>query len=299
MKAFAYQVENDTPRIGIEIESGTYNFTQIWDYFKELKSFPKAPDLNFLQIMIELGYFSSQDIGQVIDTVKDMRGIDDIKISRAVSYDVPIARPQKILCIGRNYQAHADEWNSKVPEKPLFFSKLPSSLLAHEKRILVPPDVGRVDHEVELAVVIGKTASMVDEAEAMSCVAGYTVAIDVTARDMQQDDIKNGRPWTLAKGMDTFCPIGPFLVPADAIDDPHDLDLQLKVNGQVRQHDNTGQMIFKIPRLISYISQYVTFIPGDILLTGTPEGTLPLQPGDTIEASISHIGTLRVHVDRM
>ena len=95
------------------------------------------------------------------------------------------------------------------------------------------------------------------------------------------------------------CPLGLFLVPADAIDDPHDLDLQLKVNGQVRQHDNTGQMIFKIPRLISYISQYVTFIPGDILLTGTPEGTLPLQPGDTIEASISHIGTLRVHVDRM
>ena len=293
MKAFSFLTDKGESKIGIELDSGHYDFTLLWQLFKDIKSFPTAPNLDFLQIMVEFEYFSSENINEVIETVMDFRPLDDLKITEAYKFDVPITRPQKIICIGRNYRAHAKEWKEKVPEKPLFFSKLSSSLTPHESNIRIPAGVGRVDNELELAVVIGKKAFRVSEAAAMDFVAGYTIANDVTAREMQREDIKNGRPWTMAKGLNTFCPMGPYLVPADAIADPHNLDLELKVNGETRQKANTSEMIFKVPQLISYISQYITFYPGDIICTGTPEGTLPLQPGDKIEASIENLGILK------
>jgi len=293
MKAFSYFTKNNEPRVGIETPEGIFNFTYIWQFFKDIKNFQQAPDINFLQIMVEMGYFSNETFNEVIDTVKEFRSLDDLRISKDINYSVPISRPQKIIAIGRNYRAHAEEWKSKVPDKPLFFSKLPSALLPHNGMIRIPAGIGRVDHEIELAVVLGKQASRVSEEKAMDYVAGYTIGVDVTARDMQQQDIKKGHPWTLAKGLDTFCPIGPYLIASDAVSDPHQLDMELKVNNVTKQKANTRDMIFKIPTLISYISRYITLQPGDIILTGTPEGTLPIEPGDVMEASIQGLGTLR------
>ncbi len=298
MKAFSYFTKDNEPRIGIETPEGLFNFTYIWQFFKDIKNFPQAPDLNFLQIMVEMGYFSNQTFMEVTELVREYRSLDDLRIREDVRYTVPISRPQKILCIGRNYRAHAAEWNSDVPEKPLFFSKLPSTLLPHQGLIRIPAGIGRVDHEIELAVVIGKQGAKISEEDAMEYVAGYSIAIDVTARDMQREDIKKGHPWTLAKGMDTFCPMGPYLIPADALAEPHNLDLELKVNGVTKQKANTRDMIFKIPTLISYISRFITFQPGDIILTGTPEGTLPIEPGDVLEATIKDLGTLNNSVIR-
>ncbi len=293
MKAFSFVTDKGEPHIGLDTEQGQLDFTYVWQLFKDIKNYPRAPELNFLQIMIEMDYFSKQTFIEVLEAVQVFKKPQELRIKGNFTFDVPIARPQKILCLGRNYRAHAEEWKSTVPDQPMFFSKLPSSLLAHEKQIRIPAGIGRVDHEIELAVVIGKMASRVQEANAMEYVVGYTIANDVTARAMQGEDIKKGRPWTLSKGMDTFCPMGPYMVPADAIDDPHNLQMELTVNGVIKQKATTRDMVFKIPQLVSHISKYITLQPGDIICTGTPEGTLPIQAGDVIEANIDELGALR------
>ncbi len=292
MKAFAYTTAKGEPRVGVETAEGRFNFSQVWRYYIEYKNFKQAPDLPFLQLMVELDYFSDETLVEVMDTVKGFRPIKDLGLENDLILQVPISRPSKIICLGRNYAAHAKEWKSQVPDKPMFFAKLPSSLLPPLGVVEIPAGIGRVDHELELAVVMGRKARRVTEDKAMDYVAGYTIANDVTAREMQKQDIKTGRPWTLSKGLDTFCPMGPCLLPADAVPDPHNLEMELKVNGETRQKANTADMVFKIPTLISYISQCITLEPGDIICTGTPEGTLPIADGDVIEASIEGIGTL-------
>lgn len=296
MKAFSYTTQKGEPRIGLELKGRRYNFTYMWQIFKELSNLRQAPDLWFIQIMIEMGQFSKSVFQEVVDTIKEYRPLDDLLITEDIHFDVPISRPQKILCLGRNYAAHAAEWKNKVPEKPMFFAKLPSSLLPHEGLIRIPSGIGRVDHEIELAVIIGKAGSRISAASAMQHVAGYAIANDITARDLQREDMKNGRPWTLAKGMDTFCPMGPFLVPADALPNPHNLNIELKVNGVTKQKSNTSEMVFKISEIISYITQYIFLQAGDIICTGTPEGTLPIVPGDSIEAHITELGVLKNQV---
>jgi 5-oxopent-3-ene-1,2,5-tricarboxylate decarboxylase/2-hydroxyhepta-2,4-diene-1,7-dioate isomerase len=293
MKAFSYMTFKGEPGVGIDTDKGRFNFTYVWEIFKDIKNYPRASALNFLQIMVEMDYFSKETFDEVLETVQNFKSPQELRIKDDFFFDVPIARPQKILCLGRNYHAHAKEWKSTVPDQPMFFGKLPSALLAHEKQIRIPAGIGRVDHEIELAVVIGKKASAVSESKAMEHVAGYTIVNDVTARDMQGEDIKKGRPWTLAKGLDTFCPMGPYLVPADAITDPHNLEMELTVNGVTKQKANTRDMVFKIPELIAYISKYITLLPGDIICTGTPEGTLPIRAGDVLEANIAELGVLK------
>jgi 2-keto-4-pentenoate hydratase/2-oxohepta-3-ene-1,7-dioic acid hydratase in catechol pathway len=296
MRAFSFYTAKGEPRIGLEIDGVDYNFTYIWQIFKELKNSPQTPDLFFLQIMIEMENFSDHVFNEVIGTVREYRPLNDLILKEKFSYGVPISRPEKILCIGRNYAKHADEMKSNLPESPLFFSKLPSSLLSHEKTIALPTQVGRIDHEVELAAVIGKTASNVGLGKALEYVAGYTIANDITARELQSKAKESGQPWTLSKGMDCFCPMGPFLVSADAIENPHDLQMELSVNGEIKQKANTGEMIFKIPELIVHISKHITLQPGDIILTGTPHGVSEIRPGDVIEAKIEGIGVLRNRV---
>ena len=293
MRAFNYFTSKNEPRIGLEVDGKEYNFSYLWQLYKEIKGRQQLPDMMFLQVMVELDYFSDENFNEVINSVQEIRSLFDLTIKENYRIDVPISRPQKIICIGRNYVAHAKEWKSQVPEKPMFFSKLLSSLLPHGGQIVVPKGIGRVDHEVELAVIIGKTASKVSEENAMEYVSGYTIAVDVTARDVQRAAMEKGHPWTLAKGMDTFLPLGPYLVPADAVKNPHDLNIKLKVNSETRQNATTGDMVFKIPTLISYISQHITLQPGDIICTGTPEGTLPLKDGDKLEATIQGLGVLK------
>ena len=197
--------------------------------------------------------------------------------------------PSKIVCIGRNYAAHAKELGNEVPAEPLLFLKPPSSLIGPEGVIVLPPESSRVEHEAELGVVIGRRVRSVSRAEALSAIFGYTCVCDVTARDLQR---KDGQ-WTRAKGFDTFCPVGPWI---ETEADPSSLAVVCRVNGEVRQDGVTSQMIFDVPTLIAYVSRVMTLEPGDLLVTGTPEGVGLLAPGDALEVEIERVGVLRARV---
>lgn len=293
MKVYSLQTRTKEPFIGLEYEGRLYNFTLCWEIFKNLQSNGQGPTLNFLQLVIELDFFHAENLAEVMTAIKEVRSLSDLEVKGEYSYLIPVGRPTKVLCLGRNYAAHAAESGLTVPDVPIIFAKAPSSLLPHQGTILMPAGAGRIDHEAELAVVIGKTGSKIPLNAAWDYVAGYTLFNDVTARDMQIADMKKSDPWFLSKSFDTFGPIGPGIVPRDQIADPQHLDIKLKVNGEIRQHSNTSKMIFSIPEIITYISRYVTLNAGDIISTGTPEGISPLVDGDIVEVEIEQIGLLR------
>jgi 2-keto-4-pentenoate hydratase/2-oxohepta-3-ene-1,7-dioic acid hydratase in catechol pathway len=200
---------------------------------------------------------------------------------------LPPVTPSKIVCVGRNYRDHAKELGNDVPTEPLLFFKPPSSLLAPGGVVRMPAASARVDFEGELALVIGRrTSKLAPHADWRSIVRGYTVANDVTARDLQKTDGQ----WTRAKGFDTFCPVGPIV--SDEVDPDAGVALETRVNGQLRQHGSTLDFIFSIPALLAYISAAMTLEPGDLILTGTPAGVGPLAPGDRVDVAIAGLGVL-------
>jgi len=210
--------------------------------------------------------------------------------------------PTKIVCIGRNYLDHIKETNAKIPLEPVFFVKTLNTLVTDNEPIIYPKILyesekyNRVDHEVELAFIISQTCKNVSAEVAFNYIQGYTIFLDMTARTMQKSDRNINLPWYRSKNFDSFGPIGPRIVSSRDISDPHNLSIQLKVNGQVRQSSNTEHMMFKIPQILEYLSKFVTLKKGDIIATGTPSGISPIQPGDIIEASIEKIGTIRHEV---
>ncbi|HPZ16459.1 MAG TPA: fumarylacetoacetate hydrolase family protein [Sphaerochaeta sp.] len=191
----------------------------------------------------------------------------------------------KAICIGLNYRDHAEELQLAIPDTPVVFLKPSTTSLAPGERIIKPKMCSRLDYEAELCVVIKKEAHFVSTEEAFSYILGYTIANDVTARDLQP---KQGQ-WTVAKGFDTFCPFGPFI--SDEVD-PSNLAIESRVNGELRQSSNTKNLIFTVPYLVSYLSHVMTLLPGDIILTGTPSGIGPMEKGDTVEITIEGLGTL-------
>ena len=193
--------------------------------------------------------------------------------------------PSKVICVGLNYALHIKEMNHSLPEEPVIFLKAPTCVIGPEAEIIYPKISQQVDYEAELAVIIGSTIKNVTEVEAAKGIFGYTCANDVTARDLQK---KDGQ-WTRGKSFDTFCPIGPWIV-TDI--DPSQLDIQLLLNGEVKQSSNTQYFITSVPKLVSFISQVMTLYPGDIVLTGTPEGVGPMQSGDEVIVKIQAIGEL-------
>lgn len=293
MKVYSFLSARKEPLIGLDMGGTLYNFTRCWEIFKELQTSGRGPALNFLQIMIELDYFSAQGFEEVMNIIKAVRPLSDLQIRDEMQFAIPIDRPSKIICLGRNYAEHARETGAEPPSEPIIFAKAPSSMISHQGTIVISKALGRVDHEAELAVVIGKSGKNISEAMAEEHIAGYTIMNDVTARARQKKDIEAGQPWFFCKGIDTFGPIGPCIVPAGSIDDPHNLDITLRVNGEIRQRSNTSKMIFKIPKIIAYISKYMTLNCGDIISTGTPEGISALKDGDIVEVEISQIGVLR------
>lgn len=195
-------------------------------------------------------------------------------------------QPTKIVCVGRNYVAHARELGTEVPEKPLLFFKPPSAVIGDGQPIVLPSASERVEHEGEIAVIIGRRARNVSEAEALAVVGGVAPLNDVTARDLQRTDGQ----WARAKGFDTFCPIGPAMpLPPDW----RELEVICRVNDEVRQHGRASEMAFGIPYLIAYVSRIMTLEPGDVLATGTPEGVGPLRPGDVVEVELVGGGRVR------
>ena len=195
-------------------------------------------------------------------------------------------RPGKILCIGRNYADHVREMGDVqgLPSEPVVFLKPPSALVADGGTIELPRQSQDVHHEVELVAVIGTGGKDIAEADALDHVAGYALGLDLTARDLQRKAKDAGKPWSVAKGFDTFAPLGPIAA-ADDLGDVQALGIELKVNGEVRQAGNTGQMLFPIARLVALLSEVFTLEPGDLIYTGTPEGVGPVRDGDVLEAT--------------
>lgn len=219
------------------------------------------------------------------------------KVPAKARWASPIARPGKLVCIGLNYADHAKESGAELPAEPIIFMKATTACCGPFDEVIIPQGSVKSDWEVELAVVIGKRATYVDEAEAMSCVAGYCLHNDLSEREYQ---LERSGQWDKGKGCDTFAPLGPVMVTADEIPDVHNLHLWLKVNGKTVQDSNTSNLIFKIPFLVSYISRFMTLLPGDVISTGTPPGVglgmkppVYLKPGDVMELGCEGLGVAK------
>jgi 2,4-diketo-3-deoxy-L-fuconate hydrolase len=217
------------------------------------------------------------------------------KVSASTRLGAPFLRPSKIICIGLNFLKHAQESNMPAPKEPIIFFKATSALTGPNDALVIPKNSVKTDWEVELAFVIGKRASYVDEAQAMEHVAGFCLHNDYSEREFQLE--RNGQ-WVKGKSCDTFAPIGPWLVTSDEVPNYNKLGMWLKVNGKVMQDGNTDDMIFGVPHLVSYLSQFMTLLPGDVISTGTPAGVglgfkppIYLNPGDVVELGIEGLGT--------
>ncbi len=219
-------------------------------------------------------------------------------VTGPVTWLPPIPSPEKIICIGLNYADHARETKAAVPPCPVVFNKLPTTLLPHEGIVRLPRVSEQVDYEAELVLVIGRRGRYLAESEARAYIAAYTCGNDISARDWQKN--KPGGQWLSGKSFDTFAPCGPWLVTADEISEPGKLAIRLRLNGQVMQESNTAELIFPVDHLVSYISQFCTLNPGDLIFTGTPGGVgmgrhppVYLKPDDVTEVEIERIGVLR------
>jgi 2,4-didehydro-3-deoxy-L-rhamnonate hydrolase len=208
----------------------------------------------------------------------------------------PVPRPHKVIGIGLNYEDHAAETGAEIPEKPIVFAKYANAVIGPGEPIRIPSITEQADYEAELAVVIGRAARNVSEPEALDYVFGYTNANDVSSRDLQ---FSEGGQWTRSKSIDTFCPLGPYIATTDEIEDPQDLSIRCILNGEVMQEGTTQKMIFPVAELVSFLSQGMTLVPGDIIVTGTPPGVgsardpqVWLKDGDEVSIEIQGLGTL-------
>lgn len=221
---------------------------------------------------------------------------DGLEIDPVMRLGPPIARPSKIVCVGQNYMEHAKEMGGEIPTEPVLFMKASSAWSGPKDDVLIPRGAKKLDYEVELAVVIGKTATDISESESMAHVAGYSVFCDFSERAFQKD---HGGQWTKGKSCDTFAPMGPSLVLAEEISDPQGLRLWTRVNGEIRQNSWTSDMMFGVRDVVAYISRFMTLLPGDVIATGTPSGVAMgmdppqyLQAGDLVECGIENLGEL-------
>lgn len=218
------------------------------------------------------------------------------EVDASIRLGSPVARPSKIICIGLNYVDHCKETNAPIPTEPIIFFKSTTSLCGPDDDVIIPKNSVKTDWEVELAFVVGKKASYVEEAEALDYVAGYALLNDYSEREFQ---IERGGQWAKGKGCDTFAPLGPFLATKDEVKDVDNLSMWLSVNGKKYQDSNTLNLVFKIPYLVHYLSQFMTLLPGDIISTGTPPGVglgikpdpIYLKAGDVVELGIEGLGT--------
>jgi 2-keto-4-pentenoate hydratase/2-oxohepta-3-ene-1,7-dioic acid hydratase in catechol pathway len=241
-------------------------------------------------------FFGSDGISRLEDWLKENQS-SCAEVSKEERLGPPIYKPSKIICVGLNYSLHAKESGMEIPKQPILFMKATSSISGPYDPIIIPRGSEATDWEVELGVVIGRKASYVSEDEAMDHVAGYVLHNDVSERDYQ---LRHGGQWVKGKSCDSFAPLGPYVVTSNEIKDPHQLRLWLKLNGNVLQDSNTSDLVFNVPQLVSYISQYMTLLPGDIISTGTPAGVgmgfnppVYLKEGDVVELGIDGLGTSR------
>ena len=265
MKLVTYSVGGGMPEVGV-VENG------------EIRPLGHESMVDFIS------HGGSPEPGEAVVRVEDAR------------IHAPVPRPGKVICIGLNYEDHAEETGAAIPEKPIVFAKWANSVIGPGDPIVIPPITSQPDYEAELAVVIGRAARNVGESEAMDHVFGYTNANDVSARDIQ---LGEGGQWTRGKAIDTFCPLGPYLVTKDEIEDPQNLSVRCVLNGETVQDGTTSKMIFPVAKLVAFLSTGMTLEPGDVIITGTPPGVgmardpqLWMKAGDEVSVEIEGLGTL-------
>jgi 2-keto-4-pentenoate hydratase/2-oxohepta-3-ene-1,7-dioic acid hydratase in catechol pathway len=235
-----------------------------------------------------------------VDNVVELINQNTLNEINEPEFDAAIYRPGKVVCIGLNYLKHAEESGMPIPKEPVLFFKSPSSICGPYDRVMIPKNSVKTDWEVELAIVIGKRCSYIEESEVMDHIAGYVLHNDISEREFQ---LERGGQWVKGKSCDTFAPLGPYIVTTDEIPDPNSLDLWLKVNDELVQNGNTSDFIFNVQTSIAYISQFMTLEPGDVISTGTPKGVglgfdppRYLKPGDVMELGVEGLGVSRQEV---
>lgn len=283
MKLVTYLDQNDAPAVGALVED------RIIDLHATNSSIP-----NHMRTLLAGGNQVLALVRQAIDSGNAVTAgtLEEIRLL------APVPDPRKVICIGLNYKDHAEESGLKIPTEPVVFNKFPTAVTGHNSPILLPPTSSEVDYEAELVIVIGKPGRDIAKSQAMEHVAGYTAGHDVSARDWQIK--KDGKQWLMGKSFDTFAPMGPALVTADEVPNPHNLAIHFRLNGETMQDSTTGQMIFRVEELVAYVSQVCTLETGDVIFTGTPPGVgfarkppVFLKPGDTCEVEIEKLGVLR------
>lgn len=292
MRFCTYQVGGE-PRVGIVAENGVVDLRAL----ARRRRLPSVPD-DMLELIAEVPTLELRALAREARKWVSAGG-EAVPVARARLL-APIPRPRKnIVCMGRNYAEHAEESGNAPPEVPVFFTKPPTAVVGPEAPVTRHAITEQLDYEVELVAVIGRRARNVAPANALEFVFGYTVMNDVTARDLQ----RRHQQWFKGKSLDTFAPLGPWIVHRSAISDPQQLRLSMRINGEVRQDSTTASMVFTVAQLISVLSMGMTLEPGDLLATGTPAGVAMgmnppkwLQPGDVMEAEVEGIGVLRNRV---
>lgn len=282
----------DESLVALEHDGRWIDFTRAFRVYELLEHHRLGMPVRDLLQLLREGLLVPESIQRIIDDLQRHTLLDKYTINDTLSFELPY-RPGKIIAIGRNYAAHAAETGHEPPSEPIFFSKSTGACIGPDQAIVIRSSYGRVDHEAELAVIIGKTCKNVSVDEAKDCIAGYTLLNDVTAREMQRRDIEAGHPWFRSKSLDTFCPFGPYIVLRDSLPWPPEVDVSCMVNGERRQHNNTRRFIFSLSELIAYVTRFMTLEPGDVISTGTPEGIAPLKTGDVVEVCVPEIGVLR------
>ncbi|KAJ8286175.1 hypothetical protein GJAV_G00035380 [Gymnothorax javanicus] len=280
---FCRPSEEGTVKVGVQLDAGRG--------VVDLKDFdPSLP--SSMREFLQMGEKGMELANRAVSSGQSVVSSSEVKLLS------PITAPEKVVCIGMNYRDHCLEQNAPIPKEPIIFSKFPSAITGPYDDIILPAESQEVDWEVELAFVIGRKGNHIKEEEALSYVAGFTVANDVSARDWQMR--RNGKQWLLGKTFDSFCPLGPALVTTAALNDPHNLGIRCRVNGETVQNSSTSQMIFRTEKLVAWVSQFVTLCPGDVFLTGTPPGVgvfrkppVFLKKGDVVECEIDGIGVIR------
>lgn len=283
-------LSNKQLKVGIKTEKGILDLS---------KALEKNPHETIPSSMDEIIASGEEVLAQLKVYIEKVQNEEDLFYQEdELTFGPAVPNPEKIICVGLNYKKHAIESNMlPFPEQPILFSKYANSLSAHKEPVQLPKNAKQIDYEAELAIIIGKTAKNVREEEALDYVAGYSNGNDLSARDLQFVSSQ----WLLGKTTDGFCPVGPYVVTADEVEDPDNLEIRLTMNGRERQNSTTADMIFNCREIISYISKHMTLKPGDIILTGTPEGVIMGDPegerdwiksGDEVTVEIEKLGKL-------
>ncbi|MGG1637185.1 fumarylacetoacetate hydrolase family protein [Paenibacillus sp. FSL K6-3182] len=284
--------QSDQLRLGVQVDLGII----------DIKMASQALDIPAplsIEEVIRGGKTALAELQAVIEAVVATNNHMYVLEDTNFAYAPVVSNPQKIICVGLNYRKHAEETKAEIPTTPILFNKFANALSAHGDKVELPLTSNEVDYEAELAIIIGKTAKNIEEADALDYVFGYSCANDLSARNLQ----RRTSQWMLGKSCDGFAPIGPYIVTADEVNDPDKLTISCRVNGVQKQHSNTEDMIFSCRSIISYISKHMTLVPGDIILTGTPEGVVIgyprdqrvyLKSGDVVTVEIEQLGELTV-----